>query len=266
MLLLLLLFHARCSQSFQYFASRANSWPSAWAKPWCPEARPRSTLASQAGWTGVDDASTCPPAPKTGQNTSLSNMRDSQTNKLHIDVAVCDLLYQNWMIVFFVWSQWSVWIRWGRCFEIFRWDAKQDCIRRGGRLFEPRWCLIFQLCSNWKVKETKLTGLRSWMSWCTAMSPGLESAIGSESQILRQKTSMSWPIQLQCTEGIYCSGMFMHQTIRSWLTPTSGQVTQSGRGHCFREHCTQRRQAVPIKLNISAANGANGTICMKPSG
>ena len=95
MLLLLLLFHARCSQSFQYFASRANSWPSAWAKPWCPEARPQSTLASQAGWTGVDDASTCPPAPKTGQNTSLSNMRDSQTNKLHIDVAVCDLLYQN---------------------------------------------------------------------------------------------------------------------------------------------------------------------------
>ena len=151
-------------------------------------------------------------------------------------------------------------------YEIFRWDAKQDCIRRGGRLFEPRWRLIFLLCSNWKVKETKLTGLRSWMSWCTAMSPGLESAIGSESQILRQKTSMSWPIQLQCTEGIYCSGMFMHQTIRSWLTPTSGQVTQSGRGHCFREHCTQRRQAVPIKLNISAANGANGTICMKPSG
>ena len=61
------------------------------------------------------------------------------------------------------WQNWA-----GRCFYMSTgtknwWDAKQDCIRRGGRLFEPRnkESIIIDLCS---AKLFWLLGIKKFYS------------------------------------------------------------------------------------------------------
>ena len=106
------------------------------------------------------------------------------------------------------------------------------------------------------VDETKRAGPRSWMSWCTVMFLGLESATGWEYQTLRQKTSMP-------TKRISTS-------LREHIAQVRLCLRRSGTDlHQLQARLPNQVRhfiAVPIKLNLSAANGPNGTICMKPSG
>ena len=61
--------------TFQCSAQHLTWPPAACAKPPYREARPRSTRASPAGSTGADVASTCPPAPRTGESLTLMTQK-----------------------------------------------------------------------------------------------------------------------------------------------------------------------------------------------
>ena len=114
-----------------------------------------------------------------------------------------------------------------------RWDAKQDCIRRGGRLFEPRW---FFRQRRWWNKTGRSKELNE-LVYSNVPGPGKCYWVGISD--IEAENKYAHKTDLHLIEGTYCSGTFMPPTIRNWLTPTSGQATQSGKALYSCSHQTQ---------------------------
>ena len=137
--------------------ARGSTWTtsSTSSSSFSPSAGP-SLSAGQAGTTGEGDVTTCPPALRTGELWGGDDQDDNPSVKLWTKQWRPDRagysspqdhqLAWDWHLLLYAvrpalgstcWWNWKEDL-WSVSYLLFRWDAKQDCIRRGGRLFEPR--------------------------------------------------------------------------------------------------------------------------------